>query len=373
MMNLALHMLLKDEEALVGPLLAHVRPWVDEVVLGVDRASTDKTLEIAREYCRNVPGVVFEFPHDDYELQAHNKAQRLIEAPWTLRLDADEWPTEAMLRYARAWLAEEHPREVKALSFIRENRIDGELLKEEMIPRLYRSNLTYQAGLQTGPWGHHCQIHLARGRADEAPPEARFLHHKTASRQAAQDAHKDRMDLDRRLRLGEIRPLRLNVGGGTVRVEGFYNVDLRDVPGVDVVHDFTPQMAWNEHFYPYPGCLPFADESVDEIMAHHILEHITYHHAHDLLRDWARVLVRGGRLEIETPDLNRLCKMYLAGELTYFRAIQLMYAGQDFVGNFHAHLVTPEWLRGQLGCLGFERLRELPDEPWNVRMEAYKA
>lgn len=56
--------------------------------------------------------------------------------------------------------------------------------------------------------------------------------------------------------------VRLNLGCGSNRVEGFIGVDYAPDPAVDVLHDLTV-CPW-----------PFADNSVDEIISSHLVEHI---------------------------------------------------------------------------------------------------
>lgn len=56
--------------------------------------------------------------------------------------------------------------------------------------------------------------------------------------------------------------LKLNLGGGKVNYNGFANVDIIELPNVDIVHDLNK--------YPYP----FKDNSVDEIICNNILEHL---------------------------------------------------------------------------------------------------
>jgi predicted SAM-dependent methyltransferase len=56
--------------------------------------------------------------------------------------------------------------------------------------------------------------------------------------------------------------LKLDLGCGNAKRDGFMGVDSLDLPGVDVVHDLTR--------YPYP----FSDSSVDEIWLDNVLEHL---------------------------------------------------------------------------------------------------
>jgi len=54
--------------------------------------------------------------------------------------------------------------------------------------------------------------------------------------------------------------LKLNLGSGPEKKEGYVNVDVMD--GADLVHDLT-------------NPLPYPSESVDEIFASHIIEHFS--------------------------------------------------------------------------------------------------
>ncbi len=83
---------------------------------------------------------------------------------------------------------------------------------------------------------------------------------------------------------------RLNLGCGRDIRDGFVNVDNAPLDGVDVVHDLA-QMPW-----------PFADDSVEEILAKDLIEHIE-----DLevfLRECHRVLRRGGCLIMSAPHFT---------------------------------------------------------------------
>ena len=59
--------------------------------------------------------------------------------------------------------------------------------------------------------------------------------------------------------------------------------------------------------------LDVADNSVDELMAKGMLEHLTYHEVDNALAEWKRVLRPDGFVTIEVPDL-----------LEYFRQYALM-------------------------------------------------
>lgn len=78
--------------------------------------------------------------------------------------------------------------------------------------------------------------------------------------------------------------LKLNLGCGGKRVDGFVGVDRWPTPAVDVIADVTAQ-------------LPFADGAADEILLDNVIEHIPdiprlMHELHRIGRDGARLVIR---------------------------------------------------------------------------------
>jgi SAM-dependent methyltransferase len=85
-------------------------------------------------------------------------------------------------------------------------------------------------------------------------------------------------------------PRKLNLGCGHDVREGYVNLDIAELPGVDVVHDLA--------VLP----LPFADESFDEVECLDILEHVE--DMTGLIRELHRVLAPSGRLHVEGPHFT---------------------------------------------------------------------
>ncbi len=81
--------------------------------------------------------------------------------------------------------------------------------------------------------------------------------------------------------------VRLNLGCGGRIMDGFVNCDLHPLPGVDQV--------MNLDVFPWP----FDDESVSQIVASHVFEHVASP-VEFVLECW-RVLRPGGRLTIQCP------------------------------------------------------------------------
>jgi len=86
MAKLSVVVLTKNEEACIAECLTSVK-WADEIIV-VDDESTDRTIEIARQYTDKVF-----FRKMDIEGKHRNWAYSQARNPWVLSLDADETAT----------------------------------------------------------------------------------------------------------------------------------------------------------------------------------------------------------------------------------------------------------------------------------------
>jgi len=84
-------------------------------------------------------------------------------------------------------------------------------------------------------------------------------------------------------------PIRLHLGCGDKRIEGWVNIDGHPLPGVDVVADLRQGLDFT---------------GVAAVFAEHFLEHLTIEEALALLLEVHRVLDPGGWLRISTPNLD---------------------------------------------------------------------
>jgi SAM-dependent methyltransferase len=80
--------------------------------------------------------------------------------------------------------------------------------------------------------------------------------------------------------------IRVNLGCGTRPLDGWVNLDVVKLPGVDVVHDLN-EVPW-----------PFADGEAAEIMAEDVFEHVA--DALAFMAECWRVLAPGGHLRLRT-------------------------------------------------------------------------
>ena len=140
--------------------------------------------------------------------------------------------------------------------------------------------------------------------------------------------------------------LRVNIGCGHVPIDGYVNVDMRDLPGVDVVADV--------------GDLPFETGSVDEVFSSHVLEHFPEEQLRRaLLPHWHNVLAPGGKLRAIVPDGEAMLAQYAEGNYPFEEFREVLFGAQEYEGDFHFNLLTPDSLRKLLTEAGFSNI-EVP-------------
>lgn len=97
--TLSLCMIVKDEEAHLSDCLKSVEDVVDEIIV-VDIGSTDKTVEIAKQFDAEVHTIQCE---DDFAA-ARNESLKYASGDWILQLDADERLDPESKKELRKWL-----------------------------------------------------------------------------------------------------------------------------------------------------------------------------------------------------------------------------------------------------------------------------
>ncbi len=90
---------------------------------------------------------------------------------------------------------------------------------------------------------------------------------------------------------------KLNLGCGDNLLEGYVNIDKYD-KAADVRLDIT-------------NLDPYADKSVDEIVAYQVIEHVPYNESNQMFREMHRVLKPGGFAIVETPDIEYVARAIL--------------------------------------------------------------
>jgi predicted SAM-dependent methyltransferase len=91
--------------------------------------------------------------------------------------------------------------------------------------------------------------------------------------------------------------LKLHVGCGQHSLDGWLNADISPRTAAIFRLDAT------ERF-------PFGNDTFDFVFSEHMIEHIPHAAALSMLKECNRVLKKGGRIRISTPDMAFLAKLY---------------------------------------------------------------
>lgn len=138
-------------------------------------------------------------------------------------------------------------------------------------------------------------------------------------------------------------PLRLHVGSGTERLDGWINIDLQPLVEVDVAADVT-------RTFPYSG--------VERIFAEHFLEHLALDDALEFLVRCREALAPGGRIRLSTPNLDWVWSTQygLDTESSHSRQKQALGLNRGFYAWGHRFLWNREILTAALQAAGFVEL-----------------
>ncbi len=91
--------------------------------------------------------------------------------------------------------------------------------------------------------------------------------------------------------------VKLHLGCGMTKMHDYINIDLRKTECTDLVADCRE--------------LPYAENSVNEIISFHLIEHFDEPSAIALLKYWYSLLKIDGKLVIETPNLIGMVRRFI--------------------------------------------------------------
>lgn len=136
--------------------------------------------------------------------------------------------------------------------------------------------------------------------------------------------------------------IKLHLGCGKKHIEGFTNIDIRYLPGVDEVDNIKFLRSYKEN-------------SVDEIYACHVLEHFSRWEYIDVLKRWFKILKTNGKLILAVPNFKSICEYYTkTNDLNSL--IGLLYGGQDYDENYHYITFDNNSLTTDLKNIGFKEV-----------------
>lgn len=142
----------------------------------------------------------------------------------------------------------------------------------------------------------------------------------------------------------------VNVGCGFDTSDEFINVDVLPLPHIHHVHDITDLSM-------------FPTDSVDLLYASHVLEHMPVKKVVSTLKEWQRVLKKGGTIRISVPDFDNMVDYYIDSGRDV-DAVRDNVLGQEPPYDNHYTLWNVQKLKALLESIGFTNVRRW--EAWKV-------
>ena len=145
-------------------------------------------------------------------------------------------------------------------------------------------------------------------------------------------------------------PIKLHIGGTQAKA-GWTILNVLPGPDVDVLGSCTDLSM-------------FADGSVEEAYASHVLEHLDTDELPVAVKEVCRVLKPGGLFKISVPDLATLCRLYLetgtdVENQSY--VMRLIYGGHTDRFDVHHYGFSLELLANVLAFAGFTGIKPVAE------------
>lgn len=121
--------------------------------------------------------------------------------------------------------------------------------------------------------------------------------------------------------------MKLHLGCGTKKLEGWINIDSVPACQPDLIHDLTKP-------------LPYQDESVDAVLAEDLLEHFDKYMRFIVFYEWVRVLKVGGTVTVQVPNFKKiLLKFFKFGYDNFVDFIfgENLWESRIYIGHYGNH------------------------------------
>lgn len=138
---------------------------------------------------------------------------------------------------------------------------------------------------------------------------------------------------------------RLHVGCGTEAIPGWCNIDIQDLPGVDLVMDVTQGFEFSE---------------IEYIYCEHFIEHLRFDHGFRFLSSCFEALSDGGVMRLSTPNLDwvYLTHYSVDGGKAEDKINNTFMLNRAFYAWGHQFLYSREVLSEVLRSVGFSEISE---------------
>lgn len=138
--------------------------------------------------------------------------------------------------------------------------------------------------------------------------------------------------------------MKLHLGCGYKRLEGFVNVDIRPETNCDILDDVAVLKN-------------IENNSADLIYACHVLEHFNRTQYKDVLKRWTEILKSGGVLRVSVPDLYKVSELHYTKKYSLKKLMGFLYGGQNYPENFHYIGFDFDTLKEDLEELGYKDVK----------------
>lgn len=121
--------------------------------------------------------------------------------------------------------------------------------------------------------------------------------------------------------------MKLHLGCGTKKLDGWVNIDSVRACQPDLVHDISRP-------------LPYDDQTVDELLAEDLLEHFDKYMRYVVFSDWARVLRLGGEITLQVPNFPKILRRYFKfgyDNFVDFIFGENLWRSEIYIGHFGNH------------------------------------
>jgi len=141
---------------------------------------------------------------------------------------------------------------------------------------------------------------------------------------------------------------RLHLGAGKIFIPGFVHVDLADFPHIAFKEDISDLSM-------------FDDNEIDYIYCCHALQYFDREEAKIALREWYRVLKKGGILRVTVPNFETIIRVYQKYKDIEHRGILGPIYGKIKLGDgyiFHKTMYDFNSLKKLLEKVGFTNIHQ---------------
>ncbi len=134
--------------------------------------------------------------------------------------------------------------------------------------------------------------------------------------------------------------MKLHLGCGKRYIPGFFHIDGMDGPHIDHVCSID-DLGFIE------------DNSIELIYACHVIEHFKRSRLPMVLKEWNRVLKKGGIIRLAVPDFEAIVEVYKKHK-DLSLVIGPLYGGQNYLYNIHYNTFDFISLKEYLESAGFK-------------------